>query len=193
MADSETFTADLSLEGRLMYRLAALATALMMAAACGSNNNSPTQPSGNTGPIVFTAQLNAANEAPPVTNADANGRGQATITFNVPRDPATGNVIGGGTVNFSVQLQGFPTGTPVRNAHIHTGAAGIAGGVFVDTGLTPATAVTLTDGTGTLTLNNAPITQEQATQIVANPGNYYFNAHTQLNPGGAVRGQLVKQ
>ena len=48
-----------------MYRLAALATALMMAAACGSNNNTPTQPSGNTGPIVFTAQLSAANEVPP--------------------------------------------------------------------------------------------------------------------------------
>ena len=105
-----------------MKRLAAIGTALMLAAACGSD--SPTTPSGNTGPIIFTAQLSAANEVPPITNADANARGTVTITFNVPRDSATGAVTGGGSVTFQAQITGFPAGQVIRNAHIHTGASG---------------------------------------------------------------------
>ena len=176
-----------------MKRIAAIAAALLMAAACGSNT-SPTNPSStNTGPIVFTAQLSAANEVPPVTNVDANARGVATITVTVTRDPATGNVTGGGTVTFSSQLSGFPAGAVLRNAHIHTGAAGVTGSPLVDTGLTPGTAITLNDGTGTMTQSNVAITQDQATQIVNNPAGFYFNVHTVANPNGAIRGQLVKQ
>ena len=32
-----------------------------------------------------------------------------------------------------------------------------------------------------------------AQQIVNNPAGYYFNVHTDLNKGGVMRGQLVKQ
>ena len=175
-----------------MRRLAAIGIALTMAAACGSD--SPTTPGTNTGPIVFTAPLSAANEVPAVTNADANARGTATITFNVTRDSATGSVTGGGAVTFAAQLTGFPAGTVVRNAHIHTGAAGVVGPVLVDTTLTPASPVTLdVNGAGTLNLTNSNLTQTDATNIVANPAGFYFNVHTALNPGGAVRGQLVRQ
>lgn len=167
-----------------------MATALLMAAACGTDN--PTTPTSNTGPIVFTAQLSAANEVPPITNADANGRGQATITFNVQRNAATGAITGGGTVTYQAQVLGFPNGSSLRAAHIHTGAAGTAGPIVVDSGLTPATAITLADGTGTLTLT-ATIPQAEATQIAANPAGYYVNVHTALNPGGAIRGQLARQ
>jgi len=31
-----------------------------------------------------------------------------------------------------------------------------------------------------------------ATQILANPAGFYFNSHSALNPGGVVRGQLVR-
>ena len=175
-----------------MKRFAAIAIALMTAAACGSD--APTTPSTNTGPIVFTALLSAANETPPIANADANARGTATITFTVTRDPATGAVTGGGTATFVAQLTGFPAGTVVRNAHIHTGAAGVMGGVLVDTLLTPAAPVTLdANGAGTLNLTNTGLTQTWATDINGNPAGFYFNVHTALNPGGAVRGQLVKQ
>jgi hypothetical protein len=173
-------------------RLAVIGTTLVLAAACGSDG--PTTPSGNTGPIVFTAQLSAANENPPITNADANARGTVTITFNVPRDSATGAVTGGGSATFQAQMQGFPSGQVIRNAHIHTGAAAVNGAILVDTTLTPASPITLdANGTGTLNLTNSQLTQDWATQIVANPSGYYFNIHSATNPGGAMRGQLVRQ
>ena len=164
------------------------------AAKCGgsSNNNNPTGPS-NTGPIVFSAQLSAANEVPPVTNAEANARGTATITFNVPRD-ASGNPTGPGSANFSVQLSGFPASTAAIAAHIHPGATGVNGGVFLGvTGLSAAAPIVMSDGTGTLTFNNVDLPLDRAQQITANPAGYYFNVHTPLNGGGAVRGQLVRQ
>jgi CHRD domain len=171
-----------------MKRLAAIGTALILAAACGSD--SPTTPSGNTGPIIFTAQLSAANEVPPITNADANGRGTVTITFNVPRDASTGAVTGGGSVTFQAQLQGFPAGQIVRAAHIQPGAAGINGPILVDT----TSPITLdSNGSGTINLTNSQLTQDWATQIVANPAGYYFNVHTVTNTGGAIRGQLSRQ
>jgi hypothetical protein len=170
-----------------MKRIALLAV-LTAVAACGSD--SPTNPS--TGPIVFTAALSAANEVPAITNADANGRGTATITLNAPRD-SSGAITGPGTMNFVVPLSGFPAGTEVRLAHIHPGAVGVNGSPLVNTGLTAANPVILSDGTGTLTFSNVAVTLDQAQQITANPAGFYFNAHTAVNPGGAVRGQLVKQ
>jgi hypothetical protein len=175
-----------------MKRFAAIGTALMLAAACGSD--SPTTPSGNTGPIIFTAQLSAANENPPIANADANARGTVTITFNVPRDSATGAVTGGGSATFQAQMQGFPPGQVVRNAHIHTGASGINGPVLVDTTLTPASPITVdSNGAGTINLTNSSLSQGDATNIVANPAGFYFNIHSATNTGGAMRGQLVRQ
>ena len=175
-----------------MKRLAAIGTALMLAAACGSD--SPTTPTNNTGPIVFTAQLSAANETPPITNADANARGTATITFNVSRDPATGGVNGGGTVNFSAQVSNFPGGTPINLAHIHT-ARPASQALCSSTRTYPPGSPLLLDGSGngTLTVNNIQISQGDATNIVNNPAGFYFNMHSGINPGGAVRGQLVKQ
>ena len=113
-----------------MKRVAILMAVLALAAAC--DDDSPTQPS-NTGPIVFTAQLSAANEVPPITNAESTARGTTTITFNVPRD-STGAITGGGTATFGIQLNSFPTSSAaVIAAHIHPGAAGVNGSPLVNT------------------------------------------------------------
>ena len=91
-------------------------------------------------------------------------------------------------------MSGFPAGTSLNLAHIHTGAAGIPGGVLINTGMSAASPI-VPDGSGnaTLTINNITISQTDATNINANPAGFYFNVHSTLNPGGAVRGQLAKQ
>jgi hypothetical protein len=178
-------------ENRPMQRLATLATILMMAVACG---DSPTEPSDpNTGPLVFTASLSAANEVPPVTNAEANARGLATITMKVTRTAATGAVSGGGTVDFSVQLTGFPNNSTAILAHVHRAVAGSIGPVVLDTGRTPLTPFSLPTGTGTLTVSAVAITQALATEIAGNPAGFYFDVHSPINPEGVVRGQMVRQ
>jgi hypothetical protein len=165
--------------------LAAIALSLV---AC-NDNDSPNGPSDD--PIVFTVQLNAQNEVPAVTNAESNATGTATITFDVPVDSA-GAVTGDGTVTFTVQMNGFPAGSVATLAHIHPGAVGVNGSPLIDTGLTPGAPVNLTNGSGNFT-RTTPISQQNAAQIAANPAGFYFNVHTLLNPGGAIRGQLVRQ
>jgi CHRD domain len=172
-----------------MKRVAILMAVLALAAAC--DDDSPTQPS-NTGPIVFTAPLSAASEVPPITNAESTARGTATITFDVPRD-TNGNPSGGGRVTFGIQLTGFPTtSTAVIAAHIHPGASGVNGSPLVNTGVTQAAPIVLSNGAANISIT-VDISQADATNIAAAPQNFYFNVHTPLNTGGAARGQLARQ
>jgi hypothetical protein len=159
-------------------------------ASCGGD--SPTAPS-DPNVVVFTAQLSAQNEVPPITNAESNARGDARMTFNLTRDAA--NNITGATVNFVVNLSNFPNGSTWTRAHIHEGDRTIAGPVKIDTKLTPTTSITLTNGS----ITNQQFTSDVVAdvdlinRILSNPDAFYFNAHTALNGNGAVRGQLVKQ
>ena len=173
------------------FAMFALALAVIGAAACDDDNGPTVQP------LVFSAQLNTQNEVTATSpggipdKSEAAGVGSVIITMDLERDSA-GNVTGGGTANFQYQLSGFPAGTVIRLAHIHTGAAGIAGGVRVDTGLTVATAITLSNGSGTINATGATVNAADAVAIVANPAAWYFNVHSNLNPGGVVRGQLSR-
>jgi hypothetical protein len=169
---------------RLAFGLCAIALA---ASACGSD--SPTSPS--SGPIMFTAILSAANEVPPISNAEAGARGSVTISMDVQRDAA--GAVTGATASFSASLLGFPPGSTAILAHIHEGGAGVAGGVRVNTGLSAAAPVSLADGTGVISAAGVSVTAAVANGILANPAGFYFNVHTPVNPGGAVRGQLVQQ
>jgi hypothetical protein len=143
--------------------------------------------------VVFTGQLSAANEVPPVSNAESGARGSFTITFNLVRDSA--GAITSGTVTFDAPLNSFPAGAVVRAAHIHNAPAGQNASVFIDTGLTAANAITLTNGTGTLNfsnVSNGDTTPTKLQAVIDNPAGHYFNVHTTANPGGAVRGQLTR-
>jgi hypothetical protein len=160
-------------------------------ALAGCDSDSPTAPS-DPNLVIFTAQLSAANEVPPITNAESNARGDVRITANLTRDAS--NNITGATGTFVVNLTSFPAGSTWTLAHIHTGAAGVSGGVLVNTGLSPASAVALTNGAvANHTFANITFTATQINDIISNPAGFYFNAHTTLNPTGAVRGQLVRQ
>jgi hypothetical protein len=172
-----------------MRRFALFALALALGApAC--NDDSPTGPS-SSGPIVFTAELRASNEVPAVSNAESNAQGTVTITFDVPRD-ANGAVTGNGTWTVQAVVSNFTNDSRIQASHIHNGAAGVNAGIFVNTGLTTANAISLPGGAGVINFEQVQITQLQAQAVMDNPAGNYFNMHTPLNPGGAIRGQLTR-
>lgn len=162
--------------------------ACLSAAACGGSDT-PTTPAGpTTTDTSFVLTLTAGQEVPPITNAEAGASGTATIVFHVTRDAA--GAITDSTVDFSVILDHFPAGSTARLSHIHTGAAGVAGPVLVDTGLSPQSPVAMPSGTGTFSFTGVAISAANVTAILANPAGYYLNVHSVLNGSGAIRGQL---
>ena len=176
-----------------MKRFALLVCAMTMA-ACGSDNNTPAPSNPNT--LIFTAQLSGAKERPnPITGTEANGTGTATITMTVTRDAS--NNITGGTTSWTFSISGLPNNTPLILNHIHEGPDSSTGGVVIDSLLTAANPINLPNGSVTnQTFSN--LTQRDTTdtglyaRIAANPNGFYFNVHSQANPGGVVRGQLVR-
>jgi hypothetical protein len=76
-------------------------------------------------------------------------------------------------------------------AHVHQAAAGVNGPVVIDSGLSPTSPVTLTGGAAMFTRTGLTVSPTTAQGIINNPAGFYFNVHTPLNQGGAVRGQLT--
>ena len=174
-----------------MKRFALCTIALaFVAASCGGSPSSPNPTV--LAKVTFTADLRTSNEVPPIANAESSGSGTATVTMDVTRDPS-GNVVAG-TATFVVTLSGFPAGTPINIAHIHQAVAGVNGNVVVSSGLS-AGEVVLRDGSGGFTRDRlTPANGDLSifTAIINNPAGFYFNVHTALNPGGVMRGQLVR-
>jgi hypothetical protein len=172
-----------------MKRFPVLAAALaLFAAGCGSSTVSPS--TSNPTKPTFSANLSPANEVPPVTGPEASGSGTATITLDATTN-AAGNITAA-TVTFVVNVSGFPANTPLNIAHIHQGATTCACPVVVNTGLTAGSNTTNAAGAGTFTVAGISVTPDVASAILANPGNFYFNVHSTLNPGGVARGQLTR-
>jgi CHRD domain len=172
-----------------MKRLAfLLAAVVLFTPAC--DDDDPVDPSVLL-PLRFTADMTAANEVPPVTNADSGATGRMTLTINVTKD-SSNNVTAVSSSEFVVNMAGFPAGTVLVGAHIHAAPAGQNAPVLINTGLA---AGELTLGTGAGSFTKSPpvaITVEQAQNLVNNPAGFYFNVHTQANPPGAIRAQLVR-
>ena len=168
---------------RLILPLALLALAFS-ASACADN---PSEPS-TTSKTTFTAILLPANEVPAIAGAEAGGSGTATITLNLVKD--SGGSVTSATFDFSVTVTGFPNGTSLTNAHIHSGTSGVNGGVLVNLGLA-AGDVSFPTGAGTFSRTGITVPVDQANSIVASPSTFYFNIHTAANPGGVARGQLA--
>jgi hypothetical protein len=173
---------------RLLYAMSAAILAGLPLAACGDDDSSPTSPGPET--IVLVASLMPASEVPPVTGAEAAGSGTVTITLRVTRDAA--NAVSSANADFQVALVNFPAGTSITGAHIHRGASGEVGEIVVNTGLAPGEAV-LTNGAGAFAKTGVNVTAGIAQQILTNPGQFYFNAHSAQNADGVARGQLVRQ
>ena len=100
---------------------------------------------------------------------DPDGSGTARITVNV----------GQAEVCFNLSVTGID---PATAAHIHVGAAGVAGPVVV--GITPPS--------GGSSSGCVAADRELVKNILKNPSDYYVNVHNPAFPAGAVRGQLSK-
>jgi len=175
-----------------MKRLAIGLFGVLLLTGCSgssSTTSSPSTPGGST-TTRFTAALSPSQETPPITNAEATGSGTATIDFIITRDAS--NAITNALVNFQVNMQNFPSTAVVNIAHIHSGGVGVAGPILVNTTTVPGEVV-LVNGAGSFTRNGISMTAATAQSILDNPSAFYFNVHTTLNPGGVMRGQLVKQ
>ncbi len=82
------------------------------------------------------------------------------------------------TLCYSITTHGV---SGITGVHIHTGAAGVNGGVAV--ALDPTKI-------GVRGSTCVAVDAKTLADIAANPSMYYFNAHTAKFPNGAVRGQL---
>ena len=114
----------------------------------------------------FTAALSGANEFP--GPGDTDGTGAAAVTIN----KTTGEICA------DLRVENIATATM---AHIHRGAAGVAGPIVVNLDRTH------TDLVG---VRHSLITV-LATEIADAPAGFYVNVHNGDFPAGAVRGQLA--
>jgi hypothetical protein len=179
--------------------LTVLAAAGLVAAACGGAGSgaattapvaaataTPAPSPANT--FVFTADLLPANENPAITDAEASGSGTATVTLFTAKD--TSGTLIAANAKFEIVLKGFPATTMILISHIHKGDAKTNGSVVVDSGMKATEPIALTTGGTSITKDNLAVTAALAADIIANPGNYYYNVHSMVHAGGVVRGQL---
>jgi hypothetical protein len=129
---------------------------------------------------TFTADLSGGNEVPPVTTGAG---GTATITLNATA----------GTVSWVIDVYNLPSG--VTAGHIHAGADNVAGPVVINFNPTANQSNDFRiSGTANLTDLTARAAQginspQDFIQMMLNE-DAYVNVHSQVNPGGEIRGQL---
>jgi hypothetical protein len=119
-------------------------------------------------PLSFKVALTGAQQVPPVQTA-------ATGTADLTYDAATR------TLTWSVTYSGLSG--PATMAHFHGPAA---------EGKNAPPLIWLTEKGATVTSpikGQATLTPEQAQQMMA--GEWYINVHTQANPSGEIRGQVM--
>jgi hypothetical protein len=115
----------------------------------------------------FQTEMTGAAEVPG-PGADK-GMGEATLSFDSDKNQVC------------YMLHAMGTDTPTM-AHIHKGAAGVAGGVVV----------ALTAPADGMSQGCASLAADALADILAHPADYYVNVHTAQFPKGAMRGQLAK-
>jgi CHRD domain len=147
--------------------LLSLAVGLTVAAC---DDDDPVQPAAE----VYTATMNGANESPPVTTT-ATGTGTFTVTGN--------------NIAYNITVTNWPAGQTVSGAHIHFAPVPPAttGNVMLGFPITGTGAITTTGGSGTIAISDTQL-------VTLRAGGTYFNIHaTPTNPGGLVRGNMVRQ
>ena len=135
-------------------------------AGCGdSPGDSSSQPDPSVSLAAYHTALSGAQENPPVLTVS---EGNGNFTVNVTTGQITGSV---STTDLTATV-----------AHIHTGEAGTNGPVII-----PLTQTAAGSGIWTVPANTA-LTSAQLTAL--NAGGLYVNVHSDLYPGGQLRGQI---
>jgi hypothetical protein len=144
--------------------------------------------------LVALALAGAASAAKPIDGADHGGRPLSTELTGAAEVPGPGDPDGSGTATITVnpgqeevcwEINAAGIELPATAAHIHVGAAGVAGPVVVT--LSAPDASGFSSGCTTVDVN-----RDLAKAILKNPEDYYVNVHTSVFPAGAIRGQLSK-
>jgi hypothetical protein len=126
-------------------------------------------PSAVAGTTTYHVSLNGKSEVP---STDTKGTGTGVVKY----DDATKEL------SWNIKYSGL-TGDAIA-AHFHGPAKpGVAAGVMVPAAMKGAPLVSPIIG-------SAMLTDDQAKALTG--GEMYFNIHTQANPNGEIRGQVVK-
>lgn len=142
-----------------------LALAGLLAACGDSPNDAGSQPDPTLNLAAYFTALSGAQENPPVLTVS---EGNANFIVNVSSGQITGSV---STTDLTANV-----------AHIHTGEPGINGPIIIPLTQTAA-------GSGVWTV--PPNTTLSSAQLTAlNAGGLYVNVHSDLYPGGQIRGQI---
>jgi hypothetical protein len=170
---------------RRSFALAALGALVLISAACGdeegdgeavetststavetsTSTSTPAEPTE----VALTAALSGEDEVPGPGVTDGTGLAEVTIT---------GEEL---CYKLNATMGEMPTA-----AHIHQGAKGAAGDVFIN--LMP----TFTKGESAFVAESCLSDATKVAAVSASPDGFYVNIHTAEHPNGALRGQLAK-
>ena len=170
-------------------RRVVMTLAIGFAALVGTAQTAQAQPEtiqwpACSGCIRLFAVLSGNNETPaPGVVTGANGTAAVTVDMVTL------------TVTWNIQVFNIPTGT--NNAHFHVGGSGVAGPTVVNIPFTSGATNDYTL-TGSATPANLLVRGDQGIRAWEDfiqsllAGQTYINIHTTANPGGEIRGQVVR-
>jgi len=152
---------------RVSRALAMFGTISLIGVACSDNTTGI--PSGVE---IYTAQLNGANEAPTAVTTTATGHAVVTVLGNL--------------VSWKVDIDAAIDSMTAGHIHRHAPDS-VAGNVQVPF----AVAASGVGFTGNAATGSATVLDSIV--VLMRAGRAYVNIHTKKNPGGEIRGTLVKQ
>jgi hypothetical protein len=132
-------------------------------------------PASDRAPVVFNTQLRAENEPNAASTSESKGHAQVRIQPD-------------GTIEFTIRLNNKDDETFTR-AHIHKAPAGVNGPIHWDFHEPPSDSP-FAGSHPSIQGVARPRAGANVRDLRANPEMYYVNVHSQVFPGGAVRGQL---
>jgi CHRD domain len=133
--------------------------------------------------VRLAATLTGTNETPvPLVNGSF---GNATVTVDLATQ----------TITWSIDVFNMPSG--VNNAHFHVGGPGVGGPTVVNVAFPPNISNDF-NLSGSATAANLMVRTDQGIRSWEDfiqallGGQTYLNVHSAVNPGGEIRGQVLR-